>query len=53
MPWIIVTYTGLSVIDGILGTEINLSKAPKFNAFGAYAQMPTTKKLGGRFFFVF
>ena len=53
MPWIIVTYTGLSVIDGILGTEINLSKAPKFNAFGAYAQMPTTKKLGGRFFLVF
>ena len=53
MPWIIVTYTGLSVIDGILGTEINLSKAPKFNAFGAYAQMSTTKKLGGRFFFVF
>ena len=25
MPWIIVTYTGLSVIDGILGTGINLS----------------------------
>ena len=23
MPWIIVTYTGLSVIDGILGTGIN------------------------------
>ena len=26
MPWIIVTYTGLSVIDGILGTEMNLSR---------------------------
>ena len=23
MPWIIVTYTGLSVIDGILGTGIH------------------------------
>ena len=22
MPWIIVTYSGLSVVDGILGTEI-------------------------------